>query len=269
MGQNEIKDISSYLQNMSKGIEDKLFFTKFLPKDKYVFIDFGCADGTLLNVLRDIYGDSCTYIGYDKSPEMIAYAESKCEDTKGIMYFTASWGTVRTAALNAGSGKAIVLILSSVIHEIYSYGTIESIEEDWKRILGIAKYVCVRDMMCSQYLSTVVDNYSRREINQVFASKLNLLLDFESRWGSINTRKNLLHFLLKYRWSTNWLREVNENYFPISVEELLEKFKEKYTLVYLERFRIPFLEECWLRDFNIKVGDYTHIKAIFKVKPVK
>ena len=122
-------------------------------------------------------------------------------------------------------------------------------------------------MMCSKYLSSLNDNRPRRAIRQRFSKKLNLLLDFESKWGSVNNCKNLLHFLLKYRWSANWIREVNENYFPISVEELLEKFKERYEVIYLERFKIPFLEECWDADFGIHIEDYTHIKLIFRNKP--
>lgn len=266
MGQNEIKDISSYLQNMSKSIEDKLFFTKFLPGKQYIFIDFGCADGTLISVLRNIYGRRCFYIGYDKSPEMIKYAESKCEDTEGTTYFTANWEDV-ISIINLHPELPVVLILSSVIHEIYSYGTDEMIAKDWERILNTAEYICIRDMMCSEYLSSLNDNRPRRAIEQEFSKKLNLLLDFESKWGSVSNRKNLLHFLLKYRWSTNWIREVNENYFPISVEELLEKFKEKYEMIYLERFKIPFLEECWDTDFGIHIEDYTHIKVIFRNKP--
>ena len=41
------------------------------------------------------------------------------------------------------------------------------------------------------------------------------LIDFSNKWGTIDNYKNLIHFLLKYRWKVNWNREVNENYFPI------------------------------------------------------
>ena len=37
---------------MAKGMEDKLFFLNELPKNyEYTFVDFGCADGTLINYL--------------------------------------------------------------------------------------------------------------------------------------------------------------------------------------------------------------------------
>ncbi|MGA1049083.1 MAG: hypothetical protein ACO3UU_13830, partial [Minisyncoccia bacterium] len=41
------------------------------------------------------------------------------------------------------------------------------------------------------------------------------LISFEKVWGSIfKDYRNFIHFLLKYRYTDNWEREVNENYLP-------------------------------------------------------
>ena len=90
--------------------------------------------------------------------------------------------------------------------------------------------------------------------------------DFEYHWGSIRKMKNLVHYLLKYKWTINWKREVAENYFPITLEEFLKKFEQDFNLIYLERFRNPFLELHWQEDFGIKLDDYTHVKLIFQLK---
>ena len=94
--------------------------------------------------------------------------------------------------------------------------------------------------------------------------------EFEDIYGKLfKSWKNLLHFLLKYRWTINWNREVHENYFPIYVEDFLNKFEEKYNLNYLKRFRVPFLNTCWKTDFDInenEISDNTHIKTIFELK---
>ena len=80
--------------------------------------------------------------------------------------------------------------------------------------------------------------------------------------------RTLSIFLLKYRWKINWERELNENYFPIFIEEFLKIMTEDtdYKLDYFEHFRIPFLVNEIKKDFNISLEDNTHIKAVFSYK---
>lgn len=54
-----------------------------------------------------------------------------------------------------------------------------------------------------------------------------ILRSFEDVWGDVcDVRarkvnvKNLIHFLVKYRYVENWEREVQENYFPVSQDRL-------------------------------------------------
>ncbi len=43
-------------------------------------------------------------------------------------------------------------------------------------------------------------------------ANLNQLYSFEKRSGSINNNyRNFIHFLLKYKYTDNWDREVNED----------------------------------------------------------
>ena len=99
-----------------------------------------------------------------------------------------------------------------------------------------------------------------------FTDRMKYYKDFIEHWGSMNENKNFIHYLLKYRWTINWEREVNENYFPIYLEDFLKAFNQKYNISYLERFRVPFLEKCWKEDFDIEIKDYTHIKSVFELK---
>lgn len=57
------------------------------------------------------------------------------------------------------------------------------------------------------------------------------LAEFQSIWGNISNNKNLVHFLMKYKWVENWAREVRENYFPITIEEFLSKVPNNYVLI--------------------------------------
>jgi len=262
-----IKDINVYNDNMSKGINDKLFFLEHLPKNiNYLFVDFGCADGTLLNTIHQPT-DYNIYIGYDVSEQMLNLARTKT--TYSDIIFTSDWNHINKFLNKLNLKK--VLILSSVIHEVYSYAqSNDDITSFWDKVLNSNfDYICVRDMMIPEsynYTETpelwndmIHDSYRRIMTNERF-------IQFEEKWGQIKYRKAVaLHFLLKYRWQINWDREVNENYFPIYIEQFLHKFESNYNLDYFVRFCVPFIKDAIDRDFYIRLGDtdFTHIKAIF------
>ena len=270
----DFEDIKTYIEQMNKGIEDKLFFLdkiKFNDEESYLFVDFGCADGTLISVLFEIFkerGIHAYYIGYDISEEMINLAKTKFRFTTDSVLFTSDWREVdevvkRYSAMNS------VLILSSVIHEVYSYANEESdIELFWHRVLDTGfKYICVRDMMCSADANRATSPENHEKLNNAisFASEMSRLRrEFENVWGPLGNNLNLVHFLLKYRWKINWQREVHENYFPIMVDDFLHMFEGEYNLLAFERFRVPFHDECIKKDFGIELEDYTHIKAVFE-----
>ena len=269
----KFENLKVYNQNMAKGLEDKMFFLEHLPKeDGYVFVDFGCADGTLIDALYHSLSSSNQYIGFDISEQMIDIARTKISESPKNVLFTSDWSDVRHEL--SGNDKKKVLILSSVVHEVYSYAkSREDIDTFWKRVLETGfDYICIRDMMipndtrntptpCEwvKYIQLYWENFmSEERFNQ-----------FLKKWGPIDLNKHVaLHFLLKYRWQINWDREVNENYFPVDMEVFLDKFEKSYNLDYLQRFTVPFIKDTIEKDFWITLGDtdFTHIKAIFSIK---
>lgn len=268
-------DLAYYNENMRKGMEDKLFFLDNLKINKsksYIFVDFGCADGVLIDTLYGIMTDAginAYYIGYDISETMIELAKTKFSHNAYNVLFTTDWDAVKEK-VETYSAMESVLILSSVVHEVYSYSKYpQDINEFWGRVLNTGfKFICVRDMMCSEDADRKdIDLYAKFKENVPFATTNSILLnEFEKIWGYTTNVKNLMHFLLKYRWVINWKREVEENYFPIYISEFLSKFNEKYNLNYFNRFRVPFLDKCWKEDFDVELNDNTHIKAIFEIK---
>lgn len=277
-------NIGSYNANMRKGMEDKLFFLNKINLSKSIktiYVDFGCADGALINTMCSIapkkekYSYQDIYIGYDISDTMINFAKTNFDQvqTSDKVVFTSKWKEVEEILKNEKYATK-VLILSSVIHEVYSYGTKKDIDEFWDRVLNSGfDYICVRDMMISENYNQPENTYGpsslRNSIKNSDIINIDTLNEFENKWGSVEeSKKNYLHFLLKYRWQVNWDRELNENYFPITIEDFLSKFSKKYNINYFERFYVPFLRDCINKDFGIdleKVG-YTHIKGIFELK---
>lgn len=91
------------------------------------------------------------------------------------------------------------------------------------------------------------------------------LTDFEGIWGSIESNRQLIHFLLKYRYLTpNWDREVRENYMPITREDLLAKIPNEYDVLFHEHYVLPFIWQSVKNDTGIEIKDPTHMKLILK-----
>jgi len=247
-----IKDIDIYNSGMRKSLLDKSFFIDKIEAN--IFVDYGCADGSLMQFIHSLFPEY-KYIGYDISQEMINIARSKSnKDLK----FTTDWNQVLLLIHNEIKPK--VLILSSIIHEIYSYG---NIEEFWSRVFNSNfDYIIIRDMMVSRECERLTEiNDLIRVLN--YADK-NKLYEFENYWGSIKYNKNLIHYLLKYRYLENWSREVKENYLPIIVENLLSRISNNYEVVFHEHYILPFLKQQVRKDFKVDLKDNTHIKMILK-----
>lgn len=260
------KDLTSYLNGMNKTLQDKLFFVDKLDLNKkYLFVDYGCANGILLIELSKILGDNHLYVGYDLSESMINLAKEKCPVDSNII-FSSDYTVVKSIISNY-SDYSPTLILSSVVHEIFSYASFTNIEL-WKDVIQPKLYskIIVRDMMSatSSLRSTNSEIEKKVRENKEYKAQLR---EFENLWGSINRVKSLLHFLLKYKYKINWVRELVEDYLPICIEDFntqMEIFG--YRLDYFEKFKIPYLENIWYQDFGITIDDTTHIKGIYNLK---
>jgi hypothetical protein len=275
-----LKDLSSYNAGMTKPLLDKIFFADKVDGAQ-LFIDYGCADGALIEFLSTLF-PNCYFIGYDENPEMMVAAAkrfkcypvegdfSPCEKgwtSGGQLHFTTNWAEVqRLVKLNEVSSTVMksCLILSSVVHEMYSYHK-NIIDQLWQQIWDLrTDFIALRDMMVSDSASRPSDRISVARIRQRY--EVEPLREFESIWGSLNDNWSLTHFLLKYRYSSDeqWSREVRENYLPISVERLLALVPTEYAPVFIEHFTLPFLREKVWEDFGIQLQEPSHLKMILK-----
>lgn len=268
----KFNDQKSYNASMGRAIDDKLFFLdKLNLKEGFVMVDFGCADGTVLQEIEHRYSKEPgphAYIGFDISESMIQMAREKWDGESEDVAFTNNWDQVVSLfkAYQKTYKVPRVLILSSVLHELYSYSSPVEIELAWTRIFSLGvDYIVFRDMMWS----TVDIDFDISDYLSVVESKSpSLVQAFEKVWGPIVSAKDLTHFLLKYRYTVNWDREVNEDYFPILFSDFLAKISKKYEPEYLERAALPYIQGCIQRDYGFHYPIKTHLKGIFKCKPV-
>lgn len=236
---------------MAKSCKDKLFFMNKISDVKNI-VDFGCADGTLIREMNKVMPD-IKYIGYDINPEMVRIARSKSIGNSNISF---------TNTFPESIYKNSLLNLSSVIHEVYSYCSNNEIEEFWNNVfLSGFDYISIRDMCVLESVD--------RPTNKIDYWKLmnkvnkNQIKEFESVWGSLMQNRNFLHFLMKYKYVENWDREVKENYFPITLKELIRKITG-YEIVYIKCYCLPYTKSMVEKDFGISIKDNTHVKLLLK-----
>jgi ribosomal protein L11 methylase PrmA len=251
---NNINNLDIYLKRMQNGMDDKLWFVKHLNRVDTV-VDYGCADGTLLKHIHKIFPEM-RLVGVDISNEMLDLAKVNVPD--------AVFMTVEEFFNSQDDFKNSILILSSVIHEIYSYD--KNAENTLYKIMNMGfKEIAIRDMFLSEYNAESLATW-RDYSYVVHHGNWKQLADFESVWGHVYSVKNLSHFLLKYRYTDNWDREVKENYFPVYLEEFLKIVPEHYAVEYLEHYCPAYIKECIWNDFSISFKERTHAKIFLSKK---
>jgi ribosomal protein L11 methylase PrmA len=259
VGEKSIIDIQSYIDGMSLSMQDKLFFTDSINFD--VIVDFGCADGSFLESLLRIKPDT-KVIAYDLDPTMLSIARGKLGKNAVV---TDNWDEVVNNLLKY---KSPLLNLSSVIHEVYSYSHGSVIKKFWNEQVfgGDFKYITIRDMIPSIELGKQEISMFKDDVRNVrMKSDKYYLNSFEEKWGTISDNyKTFMHYLLKYRFTDNWEREVNENYLPVSLETLKSKIPSSYKIVMENDFLLPFLKQQVKKDFNVDLTHSTHTKMIIK-----
>ncbi|MBR6718514.1 MAG: methyltransferase domain-containing protein [Oscillospiraceae bacterium] len=249
---NRISDLNIYLTRMQRSILDKMFFMdKVFEPFRYV-LDFGCANGELIKAMKPMFPEY-EYIGYDISPEMIEAARRHVPDAQ----FFDSWDRISIPFAES------LINISSTIHEVYSYCDETDIDIFWDRVFGSGfQYVTIRDMMYARAEDIPVRRDQLAAVRQSDCAEW--LESFENVRGKIETQRQLVHFLLKYKYTQNWEREVHENYFPVYTEDLMKRIPDSYRLVYKDVFTLPYTAWQIRKDFGFTLTEHTHIKLILE-----
>ena len=259
----EILDFRHYTTEMRKSLIDKIFFMDKLDEQVRAVLDYGCADGVLVDFLASIFPE-ITFVGYDVSEDMIVAARNRCSAANAGFHCDLG------EALRDIDGRGIALDgvsvnLSSLIHEVYSYGTPESIERFWRDINGSGfRYITIRDMCCDQSAHRPSMKEDVLKVRRCLPAWQ--IEQFEACHGSLSDNYNLIHFLMKYRYTANWERECAENYLPLTVEQFVGRLSDDYELVYFDHYVLPFLARTVRQDMDITIKDYTHVKLILRRK---
>ena len=107
------------------------------PENKIHILDFGCGGGALTSAIasefsRGIYcGESISIVGYDKSYDMVEVSQGYYADRENLSF------TSDKASL--GKNCFDIIILSSVLHEVYSEGGEAGVEKLFDDLKQFAK----------------------------------------------------------------------------------------------------------------------------------
>ena len=249
----KIANLEKYNNDMAKSLGDKIFFLGYIKEeDIKAIVDFGCADGTLLKAMPETWAK----IGVDNNPEM----RSACLKND----------IVTVENLDGINPKVPALLnMSSVIHEVYSYLSDNEIAHFWDRVFAAGfEYISIREMRLSENTvrpaDAIVEDifYINCKFNNQYANS------YLKEWVNPYSidQADLLHYLLKYKYTDNWARGNAECYIPISVEQLKALTPDTYEIVYEEEYVLPFLKEQVKKDFGYEIKDNTHIKLLLKKK---
>lgn len=258
-----ISDNSVYLKGMRNTYHDKSWFMSIVPDKIDTIIDFGCADGSFIDYMKRNWPDYC-YVGIDNNSDFLLICRNK-----GIEAF----GSLQDAAKElVGHLDNTLLVMNSVLHEIYTYKGTPEAEELW-RVFGNngIKYIALRDMYargCGIFSSkTQNELYDVCEKKDKHAAANNgelialdeKLDDFERQWGAVSDGYRMTHFLLKYFYNMNWERELVENYIPFHYRELHEAIRNVgYDITYENFYSLPWLKQKWLKDFDCDTHPALH-----------
>lgn len=259
--EDTIRDYRHYTTEMRKSLIDKIFFMDKLDSGFETILDYGCADGQLIGFLARIFPEY-TFIGYDLNPEMTRLAAEQFS-LPNVRFFS-QLDALRGYLSERGiAPREVSLNMSSLIHEVYSYGNADDIKEFWDFVncFGFG-CITIRDMCLEQAAHRLSLKEDVLKVRRTL--KDDTIKQFESCHGSLSDNYQLIHLLMKYRYVNNWQRECAENYLPLTLEELAAKLSPAYEIVYFDHYVLPFLQSVVKKDFDITIKDYTHVKLILR-----
>lgn len=253
-----IADYENYIKSMNKSLGSKMWFLDKITPD--CIVDFGCADGSLLKKVHE-KDPSISLMGYDIDSGM----EKRFKENNPTIPFTGNWNeAVKFSKQYSNS----CVLLSSVIHEVYSYSSTagHGVYKFWKQLFGAGfKYVVIRDTIPDRIDIIKPSDFSDDVAKVKAKVDPKYLADFESKNGPIDSSYRLfVRFILTYRYRDNWDRESLENYLPLSYSTLLRKIPSSYKIIDGANYKFAPIAASFKNDYDIELKVNTHLNLILQ-----
>jgi len=245
-----MRHINRYNDSMRKPMMDKLFFIDKVDAD--IFVDFGCADGSMIKMLNDIFPNH-KYLGFDINLTMLKLA--KDNNKKSNVKFYSDWSELLLDLEKKYAGLKKCLVMSSVLHEIDN-------KTEFFHFINFKSfdYLVIRDMFLSD------DNYLT--VPQLMGVLDKIPQQIRKHYGTkLFETKNIIQAMFKSYYKHNLAHELKEDYFSFTKSHIHE-LEMKYHMkpLFKEFFLLTYWKDTLLNDFGFSFGKLTtHTKLIYKI----
>lgn len=249
-------ELNHYNEAMEKSLEDKLFFLDHIT-DATVFVDFGCANGTVLEAIHQRNRNAILF-GIDNNPMQLKIAAGRCPSA----VYAADFDMLGLMVTELRGNK--VAIFSSVMHEA---------PELLEQAIAWADYIVIRDMGIT---SSLAESDQPQEIAgplsrlKAFEQFVSMKVDTSEHDFDEATMGAAAEFLLKSPYlgdptSLRFQREFYERYPLQDVERLLEmSIDGLHCITHFEHYSLPYIRDRIFREFGFEFPYPTHFKLILK-----
>lgn len=262
---DKIQDIDSYVRSMSATMYDKCWWVDKISPEIDTVVDFGCAQGDLALFLDRFNPGKFKYVGVDNSQEMLSLARHN-----HYLHFGKSdslFCQELSSAIEKCNPSKSVLVLNSVMHEIFSYMSISDANAQLSEMFGVGfRAIAIRDMYKYNNQGMVdkeiFDISVRNSKYDGMWNEYNAYMDSEFGKGTPCIEDRIVEFLLKYRYMNNWEREMKEIYLWDWIS-LIKNYTKEYQTVFDIKFSIPYIRQRIREDIGIDLFADTHKKVLF------
>ena len=256
-----MKDAQGYLDRMKGSMREKLFFLNELDLTNKVIIDFGCADGTMIKHLMELYPLNC-YIGVECNLAFKPALQELALQHYGFSAITSLDRLKRELEHGLYQDKELVFICSSVLHEL----TWSKQREVINFAMRYCDYLIVRDMYYDRFPDNQLTLFGElRALEQfiMLSPRPDLLQDYfvEADKNSKSLDEAIKEYLLKYTYVDNWETEVQEDYLHVDWNYI---FANEH-IIYQRIYTNEFIKQRVYDDFNITITWPTHCQLIMQI----
>ncbi len=260
--EHRLQDPHGYLQRLAAGLHDKLRVERYLLPDATRVLDVGCADGALTLAMAARH-PAVHFLGIDLDAAFVAQAQAHARQ---LAMPNVEFRCVYLRELLAEPPRFDCVVFASVLHEFWTYGEgISSVLKalaDAHELVGAGGTIVIRDMVLESYTQQASWRVSSMRAKALASPHTVALADFEGHWGPVATVAAINHYLLKYRYQENWMRELPEHYVPVTSEQYMELFALLGMRVQThELYLLPFLRQQWQADFGLDEDELALLRS--------
>jgi len=243
-----------YAKSMNASMIEKVKFLPYVKSGK--ILEQGCGNGAVLELLSNSFKSSTIY-GTDISDTMLTFARSRNYQNKNVELLKAN---VKEQYFNDNSLDTI--IYCSILHEVFSYtnydhnavrNTLKNSYYSLKKGGRIIIRDGVKEQQGDYYLS--FNNEIVRKKFYKFAKEFGphkiKYIEFNNK---IKASKNdVMEFLSKYIYDTNWNIEVKEQFGVFTLDEYSQELEKiGFKILHKESYLIDWLRQThYEKDFQI------------------